>query len=89
MIQKAEDLRAVCKKIHNFAKPGNSSGLQTALVPVDHHDPTQATVWKKSMIPNRLSPSYKSGTRSTFVKPKGPHSPPGSLGRSRSMARVP
>jgi hypothetical protein len=46
MIQKAEDLRAVCKKIRNFVKPGNCSGLQTVIVPVDHHDPKKATVWK-------------------------------------------
>jgi hypothetical protein len=46
IIQKAEDIRAVSKKIRNFVKPGHSAGLQTVLVPVDHHDPKKATVWK-------------------------------------------
>jgi hypothetical protein len=45
MIQKAEDLRAVCKKIRNFVKPSHSSGIQTVLVPVDHLDPKRPTVW--------------------------------------------
>jgi hypothetical protein len=44
MIQKAEDLRAVCKKIQHFVKPSHSSGLQTVLVPVDNPDPKRATV---------------------------------------------
>jgi hypothetical protein len=44
MILKSEDLRAVCKKIRKFVKPGHSTGLQTVLVPVDHPDPKKATV---------------------------------------------
>jgi hypothetical protein len=54
MILKAEDLRAVCKKIRHFVKPGHSSGLQTVLVPVDHADPKQATVWKTVNDPQQV-----------------------------------
>jgi hypothetical protein len=44
LVLKAEDLRAVCKKIRNVVKPGHSARLQTVLVPVDHTDPKKATV---------------------------------------------
>jgi hypothetical protein len=54
MIQKAEDLRAVYKKIRNVVKPGHSSGLQTVLVPVDHQNPRKATVWKTIDDPQQV-----------------------------------
>jgi hypothetical protein len=54
MIQKAEDIRAVCKKIRNVVKPGHSAGLQTVLVPVDHEDPKKANVWKTVDDPQQV-----------------------------------
>jgi hypothetical protein len=46
MIQKTEDLREVCRKIRHIVNPGQESGLQTVLVPVDNPDPKKATIWK-------------------------------------------
>jgi hypothetical protein len=54
MIQKAEDLRAVCQKIRHVVKPGHSAGLLTVLVPVDHDDPKKATVWKTIDDPKQV-----------------------------------
>jgi hypothetical protein len=54
MIQKAEDLCAVCKKIRNVVKPGHSAGLQTVLVPVNHDDPKKAKVWKTVDDPQQV-----------------------------------
>jgi hypothetical protein len=54
MIQKAEDLRAVCKKIRHIVKPSHFSGIQTVLVPVDNIYPKRATVWKTIDDPNQV-----------------------------------
>jgi hypothetical protein len=71
MIQKAEDLRAVCKKIRNFVKPGNSSGLQTVLVPVDHHDPKKATVWKTIDDPQQVVAVLQARNQQHFRQAEG------------------
>jgi phage-related protein len=54
MIQKAEDLREVCRKIRHVVKPGQAAELQTVLVPVDHPDPKKATVWKTIDDPQKV-----------------------------------
>jgi hypothetical protein len=47
-IQKAEDLRQVCRKISNVVKPNQSAGLATVLViPVDNANPKLAKIWRK------------------------------------------
>jgi hypothetical protein len=71
MIQKAEDLRAVCKKIRNFVKPGQSSGLQTVLVPVDHHDPKTATVWKTIDDPQQVVAVLQARNQKHFRQAEG------------------
>jgi hypothetical protein len=71
MIQKAEDLRAVCKKIRSFVKPGHSSGLQTVPVPVDHLDPKQATAWKTIDDPQQVVAVLQGRNQQHFRQAEG------------------
>jgi hypothetical protein len=71
MIQKAEDLRAVCKKIRNFVRPSHSSGLQTVLVPVDHPDPKRATVWKTIDDPRQVVSALQAQNKKHFKQAYG------------------
>jgi hypothetical protein len=71
MIQKAEDLRAVCKKIRTFVKPSHSSGLQTVLVPVDNPDPKRATVWKTIDDPHQVVSILQARNKKHFKQASG------------------
>jgi hypothetical protein len=71
MILKAKDLRAVCKKIRHFVKPGHSSGLQTVLVPVDHADPKQATAWKTANDPQHVVAVLQARNKKHFRQAEG------------------
>jgi hypothetical protein len=71
MIQKAEDLCAVCKKIRHFVKPSHSSGIQTVLVPVDNPDPKQATVWKTIDDPNQVVSVLQARNKQHFRQASG------------------
>jgi hypothetical protein len=53
-ILKAEDLKIVCKKIRYVVAPQQSAGLTSVLIPVDHENPKQATVWKKIDDPREV-----------------------------------
>jgi hypothetical protein len=71
MILKAEDLREVCRKIQNVVRPGQSSGLQTVLVPVDHLDPKKATVWKTIDDPQRVVALIQARNKKHFHQAEG------------------
>jgi hypothetical protein len=71
MIQKAEDLCAVCKKIRNVVKPGHSAGLQTVLVPVDHDDPKKVTVWKTVDDPQQVVAVIQARNQTHFRQAEG------------------
>jgi hypothetical protein len=71
MIFRAEDLRAVCKKIRNVVKPGQSAGLKTVLVPVDHPDPKKATVWKTVSDPKQVVDVIQARNKTPFRQAEG------------------
>jgi hypothetical protein len=53
-IQKAEDLKSVCRKIRSIVSPIQSAGLTSVLIPVDNADPKKATVWRKIDNPRKV-----------------------------------
>jgi hypothetical protein len=71
MIQKPEDLREVCRKIRHVVKPGQASGLQTVLVPVDHPDPKKATVWKTIDDPQKVVAVLQARNKKHFREAAG------------------
>jgi hypothetical protein len=89
MIQKAEDLREVCRKIQHIVKPGQASGLQTVLVPVDNPDPNKATVWKTIDDPQKVAAVLQERNKNIFAKPQGLHSRRAHSVRSQSTRMVP
>jgi hypothetical protein len=89
MIQKAEDLREVCRKIRHVVKPGHASGLQTVLVLVDHPDPKKATVWKTIDDPQKVVAALKARNKKHFRQAAGNHSPQENLEVSYSTGLAP
>jgi hypothetical protein len=71
MIQKAEDLREVCRKIRHVVKPGQASGLQTVLVPVDNPDPKKATVWQTIDDPQKVVAVLQERNQKHFRQAEG------------------
>jgi hypothetical protein len=71
MIQKSEDLREVCRKIRHIVKPGQASGLQTVLVPVDNPDPKKATVWKTIDDPQKVVAVLQERNQKDFRRAEG------------------
>jgi hypothetical protein len=65
-ILKAEDLKIVCKKIRHVVAPQQSAGLTSVLIPVDHEDPKQATVWKKIDDPREVVSIIQARNRKHF-----------------------
>jgi hypothetical protein len=65
-IQKAEDLKSVCRKIQSIVSPIQSAGLTSVLIPEDNADPKKATVWRKIDDPREVVSITQARNRQHF-----------------------